>query len=297
MRGANLMAFLIILPMAVLLQGQSAAIVWGRDEVMWWTVFGLALIAALLVRTGVAHFNREELFGRELDRFDLRWVWKTFWKAFKGRSSSPLTWYRSEVAETLRMLKLPSLLMVFVLVGAIAIGANLAGRFVIPPELIDPGTLQRGNLEGLPSIRFFDVGGIPLVWYHNLQAIVLATILGIFSYGVLGVLILMLPLTVVGYITAASAGAGISPLVIVLSLVAPHGVLEIPAIILAGAAILRLGAVLAAPSPGRTIGEAWLHGLADWAKVIVGVVLPLLLGAAVLEVLLTPKIALLVFGN
>jgi uncharacterized membrane protein SpoIIM required for sporulation len=297
MRGANLMSFLIILPMAVLLQGQSAAIVWGRDEVMWWTVFGLVLIAVLLVRTGVAHFNREELFGRELDRLDLRWVWVTFWKAFKGRGGSPLIWYRTEIGEVLRKLQLPSFLMAFVLAGGIAIGASLAGRYVIPPELIDPGSLQRGNLEGLTSIRFFDVGGIPFVWVHNLQAVVLATVLGIFSYGVLGILILMLPLTLIGYITAASAGAGISPLLLVLALVAPHGVLEVPAIILAGAAILRLGAVLAAPSPGRTIGEAWLYGLADWARVMIALVLPLLLGAAALEVLLTPKIALLVFGQ
>jgi uncharacterized membrane protein SpoIIM required for sporulation len=297
MRGANLMSFLIILPMAVLLQAQSAAIVWGRAEVMWWTVFGLVLIAVLLVRTGIAHFNREELFGRELDRLDLRWVWVTFWKAFKGRGGSPLIWYRTEIGEVLRKLQLPSFLMAFVLAGGIAIGASLAGRYVIPPELIDPGSLQRGNLEGLTSIRFFDVGGIPFVWVHNLQAVVLATVLGIFSYGVLGILILMLPLTLIGYITAASAGAGISPLLLVLALVAPHGVLEVPAIILAGAAILRLGAVLAAPSPGRTIGEAWLYGLADWARVMIALVLPLLLGAAALEVLLTPKIALLVFGQ
>jgi uncharacterized membrane protein SpoIIM required for sporulation len=297
LRGANLMAFFIILPMAVLLQGQSAVIVWGRDQVMWWTLLGLILIAALLVRTGVAHFNREELFGREFDTLNLRVTWKIFWNAFKGQAKSPFQWYRDEISSTFQRIKLPSLLMVLVLAIGIGVGVSLAQRYVIPPELIDPGTLQRGNLEGLPSIRFFEVGGIPLVLFHNLQTIVLATILGILSYGVLAILVLMFPLAMIGYITAASAGAGISPFLVILGLVAPHGVLEVPAIILAGAAILRLGAILAAPSPGRTIGEAWLFGLADWAKVMVALVLPLLLGAAALEVLLTPRIALLVFGN
>lgn len=297
MRGANLMSFVIILPMAVLLQGQSAAIVWGRDEVMWWTVLGLVLIAALLVRTGVAHFNREELFGREMDTLNLRWVWRTLWSDFKGEAKSPIEWYRKELGSTLRRLKLPVALMALVLAFATGIGVLLAHRYVIPPDLIDPGSLGRGNLEGMPSLRFFEVAGIPLVWAHNLQTVLLATLLGIFSYGVLAILVLMLPLALIGYITTASAGAGLSPFWILLALVAPHGVLEIPAIALAGAAILRLGAVLAAPSPGRTIGEAWLHGLADWARVMVGLVIPLLLGAAALEVLLTPRIALLVFGD
>ena len=36
---------------------------------------------------------------------------------------------------------------------------------------------------------------------------------------------------------------------------------------------------------------------ADWAKVMVGLVLPLLLGAAVLEVVITPKVAFWIFGG
>ncbi|HEY5670193.1 MAG TPA: stage II sporulation protein M, partial [Anaerolineales bacterium] len=70
-----------------------------------------------------------------------------------------------------------------------------------------------------------------------------------------------------------------------------------PAIILAGASILRLGATLAAPSQGETIGEAWLRSLADWAKIMLGLVIPLLLGAAILEVLVTPRLAIWMFGG
>ncbi len=77
----------------------------------------------------------------------------------------------------------------------------------------------------------------------------------------------------------------------------PHGVLEIPAIILAGAAILHMGGALAAPIPGKSIGEAWLGALADWAKVMLGFVVPLLIGAALLEVFVTPKLIPLVFGG
>jgi len=89
----------------------------------------------------------------------------------------------------------------------------------------------------------------------------------------------------------------LSPLLFLLAFVLPHGILEIPALIIAGAAILRLGAAIASPAPGKTISEAWLGAAADWAKVMVGLVLPLLLGAAALEVLLTPRIVTWLFGG
>ena len=79
--------------------------------------------------------------------------------------------------------------------------------------------------------------------------------------------------------------------------IAPHGILEIPALIIAGAAILRLGATLITPAHGRTIGEAWLVALADWLRIFVALVVPLMPGAAALEVLVTPRLAQLLLGG
>ena len=82
-----------------------------------------------------------------------------------------------------------------------------------------------------------------------------------------------------------------------IGLLLPHGILEIPAAILATAAVLEAGAILATPTPNKTIGEVWLATLADWAKVMVGVVIPLLVVAAAIEVWITPRIALLLVGQ
>jgi uncharacterized membrane protein SpoIIM required for sporulation len=79
--------------------------------------------------------------------------------------------------------------------------------------------------------------------------------------------------------------------------VLPHGFLEIPVMVLAGAAILRLGATLVAPAKDMSIGEAVLRGLADWTRMIVGLILPLLIGAAIIEVMLTPLLTALVMGR
>jgi uncharacterized membrane protein SpoIIM required for sporulation len=94
-----------------------------------------------------------------------------------------------------------------------------------------------------------------------------------------------------GYTAAIyTARAGLSPFLFYGAFVLPHGILEIPAIAIAGASILRLGATQAAPAHGQTIGEAWLRALADWAKILLLVVAPLLLGAAILEIYVTPGV-------
>jgi stage II sporulation protein M len=169
--------------------------------------------------------------------------------------------------------------------------------FVLPPELLNWSNLDQGFLQGLESMRFFSVSGVGTVWLHNLRAIALATLFGVFSFGVLGVLVLMLPFIIIGYFMASMSSTGLPVTTFLAAMVLPHGILEIPAIILAGAAILRLGATLAAPAKDKTIGEAWIAALADWAKVMLSLVLPLLLGAAALEVLLTPRIAVWLLGG
>jgi uncharacterized membrane protein SpoIIM required for sporulation len=296
-RAANLLASFIIIPMALLIQGESIIMFWARYNVLWWAIIGQLLIAGLLLRTGIAHFNREELLGRELDTLNLRWSWRTFKSAFWGQSRSLVGWYQNELADTLRSMAIPIGMIALAFAAAVWIGAGQARLFVLPAELLDWRQLDQGFLQGLEGIQFFSVAGVGTVWLHNLRVVALATVLGIFSFGVLAVIVLMLPFIIIGYFMANMANVGLNPIVFITALVLPHGILEIPAIILAGAAILHLGATFAAPAHGQAIGEAWLRSLADWAKVMLGLVLPLLLGAALLEVLLTPRLAVWILGS
>jgi uncharacterized membrane protein SpoIIM required for sporulation len=254
-------------------------------------------VAALLVRIGVAHFNREELIGREFDSFNLKNGFNSFWKDFRGEASSPWDWYRYELGKTFSKMRLPALLVSVVLIGGVVLGASLADQFIIPPELINQETLLNGGIEGIQEFRFFDNSSIPVVLLNNIRTIFLATFAGLLSFGVLALIVMVVPILFIGFFAATSASAGLSPLLFLLAFVLPHGILEIPAIIIAGAAILRLGATIASPAPGRTISESWLGAAADWAKVMLGLVLPLLLGAAALEVLLTPRIVNWLFGG
>jgi uncharacterized membrane protein SpoIIM required for sporulation len=135
------------------------------------------------------------------------------------------------------------------------------------------------------------------ILFVNLRALAIATFLGAFSFGVLGVILLMLPLGLVGYFAGQMALMGISPALFLTAFILPHGVFEITAAILEGAAILRLGASVIAPPPGKTLGDGWLMALADWAKVSLALVAPLLAIGAVVEALLTPRVVVALFGG
>lgn len=299
-RAANLLASFIIVPTSMLLVGESMIMFWARYNVLWWAIFGQILIAGLLVRTGIAHFNREELLGRELDSLNLKWSWQVFWRAFTGEVRSFSEWLRGEISKTLKFIWLPLLLTLLAFVAGALVGVQQAQIFILPPEFMDINNLQQGFVQGaeeFETMRFFSVESIPFVWFHNLRVIILATLMGLFTFGVMGLIILMLPFMLIGYFTVTAARAGLPPGLFLAAFVLPHGIIEIPAIALAGAAILRLGATLSAPAEGRTIGEALLHSFADWVKVILVLVLPMLLVAAALEVFVTPGIALRVFGN
>lgn len=296
-RGANLLASFIIIPMSFLIQGESIIMFWAEYDTLWWIVLGELVIAGLLIRTGVSHFNREELLGRDLDSLNLKWGWRTFARAFRGGARNLFDWYRRCVWNSLWRLALPSAFMLLALLLGVWAGSTQASVLVLPLELLDVSQVRQGFVEGLEVARFFSISSVGMVWLHNLRAIGAALILGIFSFGVLGVIVLMLPFMLIGYFMASVAPAGIPPLAFLMAFILPHGVLEIPAIVLAGAAILRLGATLAAPARGRTIGEAWLHALADFARVMLAVIAPLLLAAAVLEVLVTPQVVAYIFGG
>ncbi len=291
-RAANLLASFVVIPMALLIQGESVIMFWARYDALWWIALGLLVVVGLLVRVGLSQFRREELLGRELDSINLKWFGKTFWKNFKGDAKNIREWYHNELAKSIRASLIPALLCGLVICFGVFIGMTQAKVFVLPLETMPQSSTFELITGRLKIIKIIPVFSASLVWLQNLRAIFLATLGGIFTFGVLGLLILALPFGIIGYFMMSMTHIGMSPWVFLSAFVLPHGIFEIPAILLSGGAILRLGATFAAPPAGHSIGEAWLITLADWAKIIIGLVLPLMLIAAAVEMLVTPRIAL-----
>lgn len=291
-RAANLLASFIIVPVSQLIIGESLIMFWGRYHILWWIVAALILVAAVLGRMGLHLFNREELLGREFDQFDFRWAWECFWNGLSGGARSLGDWYRRLFTETLWQARGPILIMTVAIAAGYLVGRDTAANFQLPAEIFEQVRFDQTLSRDLAAFGFMSGRGMVWVIWNNLRAILLASVLGAFSFGVAAVVLLMAPVGIIGYFAGNLALAGQDPSQFLLALVAPHAVLEIPAAILAGAAILQLGLAGLSLPHGSSLGASWLTALGRWARLNLGLVLPLLVLAAALEVFVTPRIAL-----
>jgi uncharacterized membrane protein SpoIIM required for sporulation len=296
-RAANLLASFIIVPVSELIIAESMIMFWGRDVGLWLIVLGLVLGSIIIWRMGLHLFNREQLLSREIDRLDLRWAWSHFWRAFRRGALGPWDWYGGVLRHSLPRIGRSALAMTLLLIGGFYVGMHLAHQFRLPAGLLDLSTLHGGRLGPLQEYGLISAHGWASVMLTNARALLIATVLGIFSFGVLGLILLMTPMGIVGYVSGNLAMAGQDAGRFMAALVLPHGVLEIPLTIIAGAALLEAALSLIHPQPGVSLGESGLSGLAEWARISLAVSLPLLVGAAALEVFLTPRIGVLLLGG
>jgi uncharacterized membrane protein SpoIIM required for sporulation len=291
-KAANLLASFIVIPVAILMQGESALLFWGNNQVLWLAVAGVLILAGLLIRVGLSHFQREYLLGREIDVLNVRWAWHTFWGYFKGEASSFWEWYRLEVRTALRQLWIP--VGVLVLLAAITLWSGFHWTVINIPELVDmtsPVAVEKlsNQFDRTTTLSGFGQNlSAPFIFSHNVRAVSIILLAGLVSFSVLGMLVYLVNLTAVGALLGVFQLLGYSPLTLTINGLLPHGIFEVPALILASAAMLRIGVVLVTPQMGRSLGEVVLELLADWTKVAIGVVVPLLLIASIIETYITP---------
>ena len=303
-RAANLLASFIIVPMALLIQGEAAALFWGNHAGLWWLILALTITALVLMRMGISIFNREELMGNDIDQIRLGWIWRQFWGQFSGRSHNgqeqgrlprPRAWYRQTLA-ILPQLRLPMLAQFTAMVVAIAVSVFAANRYPFSADM-QAGFTGANLADNLSQLRVFS-GALPtFIFFNNVRVLLLQILLGVFTFGVIGVLIFMLPWGVIGFVAAQFALAGENPYVFLLATVVPHAIIELPAILIAAAAALRWHTTIIAPPPDRTLSEGFIWAAADYARLFVGLVLPLLLLAALVESFITPMVLFRIYGG
>jgi uncharacterized membrane protein SpoIIM required for sporulation len=293
-KAANLLASFVIIPVAILLQGESVLLFWGNDEVLWLAVVAVVILAALLIRLGIAHFQREYLLGREIDNLDLRWMLNVFRNSFTAGARSPVLWYRRAVWPAVRRLALPLVLMLGLTLSGVWLGYDWVIHNVqdvierSSPESI--AKLTEGVVEAPTLTQLGARLSVPGLLVHNTRAIAAILLAGLFSFSVLGLLLYLLNMGLIGGVLALFGLLGIPPHELFLAGLLPHGMFEVPALMLGGAAVLRIGVVLVSPQTGRSMGEVLIDLLADWAKVFLGLIVPLLAVAAVVETYVTPRL-------
>ncbi len=293
-RAANLLASFVVVPVAFLLQGETVLIFWGNEDVLWYAIAGVTLLAGLLVRLGLSHFRREYLLGREIDTINLKWIWRAFRNRFIGDANSIADWYHNEIPVTLRQLRQPLMIVLaLALVGGIAsyswVVMNVPAYFDLGPDNItEIRTFLAENLNNLDSLG--ERLPAPVLFYHNVRTTVTFLLLGLVSFGTLGLTLFIVNVALVGGVLGAASLVGYSPLAVFAVGILPHGIFELSAVFLATAAMLKAGAQLVTPQADKSLGEILLISLADWFRIFVGIAIPLLAIAAVVEIYVTPRL-------
>src|SRR5688572_26076442 len=298
-RAANLLASFVVVPVAFLLQGETVLIFWGNEDVLWYAIVGVTLLAGLLIRLGLSHFRREYLLGREVDTLNIKWIGRTFLDRFTGNARSISEWYRKEIPITLRQLRKPLLIVLALslvagIVSYMWVVENVPGYLHLTPDRVgEIRTFVTENLTNLDSLG--ERLPAPVLFFHNARTTIFLLLLGLVSFGTLGLTLFLGNIALIGGVLGAANLVGYSPLLAFVVGILPHGIFELSAVFLATAAMLKVGAQLVTPQPDKSLGETLLISLADWSRIFIGIVLPFLAIASVIEIYLTPLLIKLAF--
>jgi len=135
------------------------------------------------------------------------------------------------------------------------------------------------------------------IFINNVRSLSVAALLALFSFGALAMILLMIPMGIVGFFAGQTSHLGTDAVTFLAAFILPHGVIEIPAAIIATAFALRMGASIIAPPAGISAGENLVRAFADFLKIFIFVVMPLLLVAAWVEATITPQVVLWFYGR
>jgi uncharacterized membrane protein SpoIIM required for sporulation len=217
---------------------------------------------------------------------NFKWIWRVFWNFFVGEAKTPIGWYKTEIRRTLCRLN-PSNWLTLV-TGILSV---VAGYLYIRGSSFIPGDIFHELGSILPvGVNIPSLGGLSFLYIlgHNLQAVVIISLFGMVSFGTLGTLVFSLNFAIIGIVLGLLGEMGFSSWKIAVFGILPHGIFEISALILSCAAVLYGAIVLVTPRSYRSLGEVTIEAIAEWFRIFVGLVIPLLMVAAAIETWITP---------
>lgn len=299
-RASNLLASFVLLPTAALIQIEAIYIIAGQWSQLRVFALVLFIVAAVLIRTGMGTFNREEILSREHEQLNLKSIWRTFYSflrvyqpvavpvdQYPATSFTLGHFYRRELPALLRDYRLPiGLAVISALLGTI--GGIVIGQF-LPASWFNRVLDQQLNQSAQSGLAF-----ALATFARNSQVALLAGVFSALCFGVLSFLIPLLSFGQVALIASALAQrSGGSALVPLLINVLPHSIIELPLAILAAALGIRLGAALMKSERGVSVGQNMLWSLAQLCKVWALVLVPLYLVAALIEGMIVPVVRMM----
>lgn len=308
-RAANLLASFIIIPMALLMQAQSVIMFYAEYTALWWVAVGLLVVDLILVRMGIRIFNREDILSKEMDEINIKNIWRDFTGFFlrppeaaahlTDHSSAKfelLRFYFHDIPLLLKEYRQPLVVVLIAAVGGIMLGMGFAWQYPLPSNLLPLDQISEKTFTDIQHIRLLPEIDTSFIFFNNIRVVVLAGLASVFSFGALTLLLTLINIGLVGFIVTQVILLGYNPWLFTATFILPHGILEIPAILLGMAFALRMGAAMVSPPAGLDVGQGLLLTLANFVKILIFVVIPLLLLAAYIEANITPQIVVSVYA-
>lgn len=286
-RSANLLASFIIIPMTLVVNAEAVIIFIAPDtqspfgiRALWGIALAMLVVMVLLLRVGNSIFNREELLGRLIDNLNLRGIFAKIWfymRTYDDQeqvATNIVEWYSKSIPYTLGKLRIPILITigVFIVYFIIGMWVGTLPAYQLPLDGTTVSASGSVTNEGL---------GIFWIFSNNVRVLALGFALSVVTFGVAGYIIVPIVFIVLGYTSVQLFSAGYGSLFL-LGII-PHGLVEIPMIVIGTALMLYVGASLTKPPTDQTVGQAWLTAFGGAVKVWVGVILPGLFIAAIIE--------------
>jgi uncharacterized membrane protein SpoIIM required for sporulation/ABC-type transport system involved in multi-copper enzyme maturation permease subunit len=287
LRSANVMASFIIIPMSGVIQFESVLIISSLEWILWAVAAMLAVIALLLLRLGIIGFNRENILAKESRPPDRRaWMrrvlgrlprrpgqWARLGAAMVRATPSAFLRTRTAIAVSAVLLVLGGV------AGAVAQQYDLVPARPVAALISTRAAVGHEAVLGTPPFFL-------LILRNHLLVGALMIALAPITLGVFDGLGTLLNGFVVGYV--AGVFFNFSRLGFFVCGVAPHGIIELPALVLASAFALRVGASMVRPS-----SHGWSAGirlsLADYSRGAL-VFVPMFAVAACIEAFVTPVV-------
>jgi uncharacterized membrane protein SpoIIM required for sporulation/ABC-type transport system involved in multi-copper enzyme maturation permease subunit len=303
-RAANLLASLIIIPMTLIINAEAIIIFVAPDaksatgiSALWLIALGMFVVTVLLLRVGNSIFNREELLGRMIDNLNLWVIFRDIWKwvlaidATGNPAKNLWQWYRYAIPYSLKNIRTPLLVTIGVFVVYFLLGYWLGTLpfFQLPLGHVSTSISTSSINPTVEDLSFSWVLG------NNLRVVVIVFFLSLISFGVAAYILIPPTIIFLGYFASQLIPAGLGTVFAAAFL--PHGIIEIPTIILAAAAMFQAGAILTKPPKGKTVGQAWIESLGGTIKLGIGVILPCLIVAAFIESQITLGLVASVVGS
>lgn len=307
-RAANLLASFVLIPMAVLLQLEAFIIIVQRWEVVSFVIYILLVMAIALLRTGISAFNREEILSREHENINFKTTLLTLGtffreyrpagvplREYRGVPFSPRRFYREELPALLREIRIPIGVALIAAIGGLWLGNYLAVdfRFIgFVQVALDQYIGQVGQAP--PPSPLLAIA----IFANNLRVSILSNVFSSFAFGMFAFFVPAVAFLQVGFIATTlyeQHGSWFSlevggPLPFLLGYVLPHGIIELPTFILSAALGIRIGASVLSPPPGFSVGQNLLWSLANFLKVWLLLLMPLILVGSMIEGLVSPMI-------